>query len=106
MPYSRSAAEGEQSVRCRATNLRVHYKNTYETVMAIQGMNLPRAKQYLADVIAHKDVIPFRVHTGGIGRNAQTKRHGTTQGRWPQKSCRVVLDLLTNAEANANDDKR
>ena len=29
------------------------------------------------------------------------QRHNATQGRWPEKSCRFVLDLLQNAESNA-----
>merc|ERR1711965_1161043 len=28
---------------------------------------------------------------------------GKTQARWPEKSCRFLLDLLTNAESNAVD---
>jgi len=69
--------------------------------MAIRGMGLKRAQRYLKDVLAHKDIIPFRKHTGNQGRHAQAKRHKVTQGGWPQKTVRHVLDLLTNAESNA-----
>ena len=70
--------------------------------MALKNMTVKRATHYLEDVIEHKDIVPFRKFTGGIGRKAQAnKRHGHTQGRWPEKSCRVLLDLLKNAQANA-----
>merc|ERR1712236_188236 len=38
---------------------------------------------------------------GGVGRHAQAKVHGTSQGRWPKKSAEFLLHLLKNAESNA-----
>ncbi|KAI5404317.1 60S ribosomal protein L17-2 [Lathyrus oleraceus] len=39
---------------------------------------------------------------GGVGRTAQAKsRHSNGQGRWPAKSAKFILDLLKNAESNA-----
>merc|ERR1711870_206352 len=38
---------------------------------------------------------------GGIGRTAQAKAFKMSQGRWPVKSCKILLDLLRNAESNA-----
>ena len=53
-------------------------------------------------MIAHKQAIPFRRYCGGVGRTAQAKsRHSNGQGRWPVKSARFILDLLKNAESNA-----
>jgi ribosomal protein L22 len=37
----------------------------------------------------------------GIGRHAQAKAHGTSQGRWPKKSAEFLLHMLKNAESNA-----
>lgn len=64
-------------------------------------MKLTKAYTYLADVQEHKQVIPFRRFAGGIGRASQAKQFGTTKGRWPAKSVRVILGLLKNAESNA-----
>jgi large subunit ribosomal protein L17e len=53
--------------------------------------------------MAHKQAIPFRRYCGGVGRTAQAKsRHSNGQGRWPVKSARFILDLLKNAESNAD----
>ena len=76
-------------------------QNTVETCNAIKGMGLKKAQKYLQDVIDHKDIVPFRHFTACIGRKAQVKKYKHTQGRWPEKSCRFLLDLLTNAESNA-----
>jgi large subunit ribosomal protein L17e len=100
-----------KAVRAKCKDSRVHFKNTRETANAIKNMPLTRAKQYLDNVLKKKEVVPFRVHTGGVGRTKQgknmckkKKRGGRTcsQGRWPAKSCRVLRDLLRTAESNAD----
>merc|ERR1712029_1095316 len=87
--------------KAKGSNLRVHFKNTRETAQAIKSMPLHRASKYLKNVIAHKEIVPFRRFMGGVGRHAQAKAHGTSQGRWPLKSCEFLLQLLKNAESNA-----
>ena len=53
--------------------MRVHFKNTRETAQAIKAMPLHRASKYLKNVIAHKEIVPFRRFMGGVGRHAQAK---------------------------------
>merc|ERR1719348_2268181 len=64
-------------------------------------MSLHRATRYLKNVVAKKEIVPFRRFMGGVGRHAQAAVHGTAQGRWPLKSAQFLLDLLKNAESNA-----
>ncbi|KAL5171218.1 60S ribosomal protein L17-1 [Glycine soja] len=93
---------GYLSCKARGADLRVHFKNTRETAFAIRKLPLVKAKRYLEDVLAHKQAIPFRRFCGGVGRTAQAKsRHSNGQGRWPVKSAKFILDLLKNAESNA-----
>ena len=78
------------------------FQNTRETAHAIRKLPLVKAKRYLEDVLAHKQAIPFTRFCGGVGRTAQAKnRHSNGQGRWPVKSAKFILDLLKNAESNA-----
>jgi len=65
-------------------------------------MKLQKAYSYLGDVKEHKQAIPFRRFRGGVGRTAQAKVFGVTQGRWPVKSVEFILNLLKNAESNAD----
>merc|ERR1712059_237494 len=75
---------------------------TRETAQAIKAMPLHRATKYLKNVIAQKEIIPFRRFMGGVGRHAQANQvHGTAQGRWPVKSAEFLLHMLKNAESNA-----
>ncbi|PPS10529.1 hypothetical protein GOBAR_AA10112 [Gossypium barbadense] len=122
--YSKEPDNPTKSCKARGSDLRVHFKglvaifeqgsrklqgdyshyywNTRETAFAIRKLPLVKAKRYLEDVMAHKQAIPFRRFCGGVGRTAQAKnRHSNGQGRWPVKSAKFILDLLKNAESNA-----
>lgn len=57
--------------KARGSDLRVHFKNTREAAQAIKHMHLKKALRYLRDVIAKKQIIPFRRFNGGVGRKAQ-----------------------------------
>ena len=71
--------------------------------MALKKMPLRRAQRYLKNVIAKKEIVPFRRFNGGVGRKPQCKHwSGATQGRWPVKSAEFLLQLLRNAESNAD----
>merc|ERR1711924_445453 len=87
--------------KAMGVDLSVHFKNTYETAQAIKGMTLRSAQTYLEDVCEKKQCVPFRKFRGGIGRTAQAKEFKMSQGRWPIKSAKILLDLLRNAESNA-----
>jgi len=103
--YSRAPENQAKSVFAKASMLRVHFKNTRETAAAIKGMKLRRAQKYLQEVIEKKAAVPFRRYRYGIGRQAQCnafrhQAHGS-QGRFPKKSCEYLINLLKNAESNA-----
>ena len=93
--YSRNPTVNKVA-KTSGKDLRVHYKNTYETANAIKGLSIPKAKQYLKDVLAHRRCVPYLNYFGGIGRTGQAKEFGKTLGRWPEKSVRIVLGLVNN----------
>jgi len=57
--YSQEPTLPAKASKASASDLRVHYKNTYNTARALKGMHLKYAIKYLKDVIAHKRCIPF-----------------------------------------------
>eukprot|EP00069_Balaena_mysticetus_P020050 bmy_12483T0 len=90
-----------KSCKSRGSNLRVHFKNTRETAQAIKGMHIRKATKYLKGVTLKKQCVPFRCYNGGVGRCAQAKQWGWTQGRRPKKSAEFLLHMFKNAESNA-----
>eukprot|EP00392_Amoebophrya_sp_AT5.2_P014348 g14497.t1 len=99
--YSREAAKPDKSAKAMGVDLRTSFKNTYNVCQAIKGFKLEDAKKYLQAVLEHKRIIPFRRFKSGVSRDGQCNEFKTTQGRWPEKSVKVVMGLLRNAESNA-----
>ena len=52
-------------------------------------MPLHRATTYLKNVIEQKEIIPFRRFMGGVGRHAQAKVHGTSQGKIQKENSQI-----------------
>nr|AAP80702.1 ribosome protein L17 [Griffithsia japonica] len=99
--YSREPTNPAKAVKARGSDLRVSFKNTYETGSAIKGMKLERAQKYLQNVIDKKEIVPFRRYKIGVKGKPQCRTHKVAVGRWPRKSCEFILGLLKNAESNA-----
>ena len=99
--YSLDPENATKSAKARGSHLRVHFKNTRETAQSIKNMHLRRAMKFLKAVTEKQECIVFRRYNGGVGRCAQAKNQGSTQGRWPKKSAEFLMQLLKNAESNA-----
>ena len=97
--YSLDPENPTKSCRSRGSNLCVHFKNTHETAQAIKGVHIWKATKYLKAVTLKKQCVPFR-RNGGVGRCAQAKQWGWTQGWWPKNSVEFLLHVLKNAESN------
>lgn len=97
--YSRQPAEPTKSAKSKVKDMRVHYKNTYNTALMVKGMRIKKAISYMDQVLEHKAIIGFRKHYGQ--RHAQCKMVGFNTGRWPEKSVKAVKELLINLKANS-----
>ena len=100
--YSFSGLDKDKTAVASGRDLRVSPKKTREVCNTIKGMRLEKAKSYLEQVILLKTPVPFRRHNKKVGH-----RHGLGgafkfhAGRFPEKSARIVYEVLENAEANA-----
>merc|ERR1711966_321939 len=101
-----------KSCKARGSDLRVHFKNTRESALAIKNMQLDKAKSYLEAVLEHRRAIPFHRFCGGVGRTAQAKnqrrRTSRAHGRinpYMSSPCHVELVLSEKAEAVAKGDE-
>ena len=99
--YTLDTDNSTKSCKSGGSNLRVHFKNTWETGQAIKGMHICQATKYLKNITLKKQCVPFRRYNSGVGRCAQAKEWGWTQGWWPQKSAESLLHMLKNAESDA-----
>ncbi|MBX5328452.1 MAG: 50S ribosomal protein L22 [Candidatus Bathyarchaeota archaeon] len=93
------ALDPEKTAKASGREVRVSHKSAREICRTIKGMMLTKAKQYLKDVIAKKQAVPFRRFKKKAGHH-----HGLTKayaGKYPVKAAKYVLKILEGAEANA-----
>ena len=64
-------------------------------------MHIQEATKYLKDVTLKKLCVSFHRYSSGIGRCAQAKQQGWTQGQWPKMSTEFLLHVLKTAESSA-----
>lgn len=86
----------ESTAKALGYELPVSPKDSYEICREIRGMRLKDAKQYLEDVLEHKKAVPFKRYKRKIKH-----RKGMCAGGYPEKAVRHILDVLENAENNA-----
>lgn len=89
----------EKTVKASAREVRISHKSVREVCKTVKGMMLPKAKDYLRDVIAYKKPVPYKRFTKKLGH-----RHGLEKafvGKYPVKTAKYMLKLLEGAEANA-----
>eukprot|EP01065_Artemidia_motanka_P025728 TRINITY_DN306_c0_g2_i3.p2 TRINITY_DN306_c0_g2~~TRINITY_DN306_c0_g2_i3.p2 ORF type:complete len:214 (+),score=64.17 TRINITY_DN306_c0_g2_i3:67-642(+) len=95
--------KGATVAKAKGSDLRVHFKNTWQVARRIRHMTLAKAQRYLVDVLAHKRCVPYIRFNHACGRTPQAKewKEANGQGRWPRKSVELVQSLLKNCESNA-----
>ncbi len=97
--YTYRPETGVKVARARGVDIPMSPKKTYEVLNAIRGLPLDRAREVLEDAVALKTAIPFRRY------NQETAHHrGVGPGRFPVKVAKNVLQVLKNAEENAEYD--
>lgn len=97
--YSITPTNPDVTVKASARELRVSPKHATEVCSTIKGMKLYQAKTYLQNVVAKKQPVPIRKHKKKIPHRRGLQK--AYAGRYPVKAAQKVLQVLENAEANA-----
>ncbi|KAL7711788.1 60S ribosomal protein L17 [Entamoeba marina] len=82
--YSVKPTNVAKTSLARGDDLKVHFKNTFETARAIKGMKVARAETFLKNVLIKKSFPSVFIMVV-----------------WPVKSAKYLLVLLKNAVSNA-----
>jgi len=85
-------------VRAAIREKTISHKHAREIAVAIKGLNVEKAREYLIYVTQLKRSVPFRRFKNQVGHKSDP---GTMSGRYPQKAATEVLKLLDNLESNA-----
>jgi len=96
--YAFQNFDSTKHVRAAIREKTISHKHAREIAVAIKGLSLEKARDYLLSVIELKRSIPFRRYKNQVGHRSDP---GTMSGRYPQKAAIEILKLLDNLESNA-----
>jgi large subunit ribosomal protein L22 len=96
--YAFQNFDSTKHVRASLREKQISHKHAREIAVAIKGLSIEKARDYLQNVISMKNAVPFRRYNKQVGHKSDP---GVMSGRYPQKSATEFLKLLDNLESNA-----
>ena len=96
--YSFQNYDKTRHVRAALREKTISHKHAREIAVAIKGLSIESARDYLQSVITLKRAIPFRRYNNEVGHKSDT---GVMAGRYPTKAASEFVRLLDNLESNA-----
>ena len=97
--YAYTDDDKAKTAKALGRSLKISPKHAVEICNRIRGMKVEKAEAYLEDVIEMKTAVPFKRHNKKVGHRRGIG--GWPTGRYPVKAAKQILDILKNAEANA-----
>ncbi len=88
----------EVTSKALGKELQIKPRDAIEVCNVVKHKALEEAKDYLEAVIAKDKAVPYRKRSGPGGYSHQK---GTGPGRYPVKVAEHILDVIEQAEANA-----
>ncbi len=96
--YSFQNYDKTRHVRAALREKTISHKHAREIAVAIKGMSIEKARNYLQAVVNLERAVPFRRYHNEVGHKADT---GVMSGRYPRKAATEFSRLLDNLESNA-----
>ena len=97
--YSFHNFEKNKHVRASLRETQISHKHAREVALAIRGMYLNKAREFLENVVSLKQPVAYRRYKTQVGHRSGLQ--GFPAGRFPVKTSKEFLHLLDNLEANA-----
>ena len=96
--YAFQNYDATRHVRSSLREKSISHKHAREVAVAIKGMSIEKARDYLQAVINKDRAVAFRRFKNQVGHKADP---GMMSGRYPQKTAKEFLKVLDNLESNA-----
>ena len=96
--YAFQNFDSTRHVRASVREKDISHKHAREIALAIKGLSIEKARDYLQDIINKKRAVPFRRYKEQVGHRSDP---GVMSGRYPAKSAAEFLKALDNLESNA-----
>jgi large subunit ribosomal protein L22 len=93
--YSKQTDPGT-SCKAMGHELHISPRQSREICRVLKGMKVDQAENYLKNVVALKQAVPFKRHNDSMGH----RKGPMAAGRYPQKAAKEFIKILENAKAN------
>jgi len=97
--YSFTNFDETKHVRSALREKDISHKHAREVALAIRGMSIENAREFLESVIAKQIAVPYRRYNNEVAHRSNI-RDGFFAGRYPKKTATEFLKLLDNLESN------
>lgn len=96
--YAFQNYDSTRHVRSSLREKSISHKHAREVAVAIKGLSIEKARDYLQAVVNKERAVAFRRFKNQVGHKADP---GMMSGRYPQKTAKEFLKVLDNLESNA-----
>lgn len=96
--YAFQNYDNTRHVRAAIREKGMSHKHAREIAVAIKGLSIEKARDYLQAVVNKERAIPFGRFKEQVGHRSDP---GMMSGRYPQKAATEFIKLLDNLESNA-----
>ena len=96
--YAFQNYDATRHVRSSLREKDISHKHAREVAVAIKGMSIEKARDYLQAVINKERAVAFRRYKNQVGHKSDP---GMMAGRYPQKTAKEFIKALDNLESNA-----
>lgn len=96
--YAFQNYDATRHVRSSVREKDMSHKHAREVAVAIKGLSIEKARDYLQAVINKDRAVAFRRFKNQVGHKADP---GMMAGRYPQKTAKEFIKVLDNLESNA-----
>lgn len=97
--YAFNTFDKTKHVRSALREKDISHKHAREVALAIRGMSIEDAREFLENVIARQIAVPYRRYNNEVAHRSNI-RDGFFAGRFPKKTSKEFLKLLDNLESN------
>ncbi len=96
--YAFQNYDATKHVRSSLREKDISHKHAREIAVAIKGLSIEKARDYLQAVINKERAVAFGRYKNQVGHKSDP---GMMSGRYPQKSAKEFIKVLDNLESNA-----
>ena len=96
--YAFQNYDSTRHVRSSLREKDISHKHAREVAIAIKGLSIEKARDFLQAVINKDRAVAFRRFKNQVGHKSDP---GMMSGRYPQKTAKEFIKVLDNLESNA-----